>query len=348
MARSDLLQSLQSNKSPKNLRMMAAKGLAPIPLNEMLELLISLSIDTDSEISSQAKRTIASWDEEDILTQLQSQDCAPSVLKHFGVPTNPDRILRAIIANPLSPESVLASLALKVPARLLEAILDNRARIVNTPDILENIRHNPSATAEILRLIQEIEVEFFGVKRKKYNVGVAIESIPLEPQTPELEAEIPLDDLSLEGLPPEGEERQAAISIRLSTLSVREKIRYALFGTREIRAVLIRDTNKEVARNVLHSPKLTENEIASIAAMRSVADDILREIGNSKEWTRSYAVVQNLVRNPKTPPLISQRLLNRLRSQDLALLTRDRSVSDAVRQNAARMLRHRNSTRAGQ
>ena len=327
--------------------MMAAKGLAPIPLHELLELLVSLSSDTDSEISSQAKGTIASWDEEDFLPQLQSRNCAPSVLAYFGIPTNSDRILKAIIANPMSPEPVLASLALSVPAHLLEAILDNRTRIINSQHILDNVRCNPSATPEIQRLIQEIEVEFFGAKRKEYNVERTTENVPIEPQTPTLETEIPLEDLSLEGLPPEGEERQAAIGIRLSTLSVREKIRYALFGNREIRAVLVRDTNKEVARNVLHSPKLTEDEIASIASMRSVADDLLREIGNSREWTRSYAVVQNLVRNPKTPPLISQRLLNRLRSQDLVLLARDRSVSDAVRQNATRVLRQRNPLRAG-
>ena len=162
-----------------------------------------------------------------------------------------------------------------------------------------------------------------------------------------LEFEISPGDLALEGLPAERDERQTTIANRLSKLSVREKIRYALFGTREIRAVLVRDPNKEVARNVLHSPKLTENEIESIAAMRSVADDILREIGNSKEWTKSYAVVQNLVKNPKTPPLVSQRLMNRLHTQDLTLLSRDRSISDAVRHQAARVLKQRTAARPG-
>jgi hypothetical protein len=347
MAPSDLLQSLQSNKSPKNLRMMAAKGLVPIPSNELLELLVSLSIDADSEISSQARETLASWDEADILTQLQSRDCAPCVLEHFGVPTNTDRILRAIIANPSSPEPALASLALTVHAHLLEAILDNRTRVIDSQHILDNVRRNPFTTPELKRLIQEIEVEFFGDKRKEYKVEGTNEGALPEPQIPILEAEIPLEDLSLEGLPLEGEERQAAISVRLSTLSIREKIRYALFGNREIRATLVRDTNKEVARNVLHSPKLTENEIASIAAMRGVDEDILREIGNSKEWTRSYTVVQNLTKNPKTPVVISQRLMNRLRSPDLVLLTRDRSVSDAVRHNAVRVLKQRNPTMAG-
>jgi hypothetical protein len=77
--------------------------------------------------------------------------------------------------------------------------------------------------------------------------------------------------------------------------------------------------------------------------MRSVAEDVLREIGNSKQWTKSYAVVQNLVKNPKTPPIISGRLLFRLRSQDLTQLTRDRSISDAIRHNATRLLRQRTS-----
>jgi hypothetical protein len=348
MAQRDLLQSLQSGKIPKKIRIMVAQGKAPIPQHEMLELLIALLNDLDSEISDQAKQTIASWDEGDILAQLQSRNCEPCVLEHFGVPTNPDRILRAIIANPRSPETVLAFLALTVSAHLLEAILDNRTRISNFPHILDNVRRNPSATLEIQKLIQEIETELHSHEPKDYAIEEVTDDTPFKSSTPVLEAEIPTEDLSLEGLPPEDNKRQAAISSQLSTLSVREKIRYALFGNREIRSMLVRDTNKEIARSVLHSPKITDNEIESISAMRGVADDVLREIGNNKVWTRSYTVVQNLVRNPKTPPLTSQRLLSRLRSRDLSLLTRDRSVSDAVRHNAERILGHRNQTGSGQ
>jgi hypothetical protein len=89
---------------------------------------------------------------------------------------------------------------------------------------------------------------------------------------------------------------------------------------------------------VLRSPKLTDSEVEMISSMRSVSEDILREVGSNKEFTGSYSIVHNLVRNPKTPPVVSQRLLFRLRSQDLALLTRDRSISEAVRYNATRTL----------
>ncbi len=92
---------------------------------------------------------------------------------------------------------------------------------------------------------------------------------------------------------------------------------------------------------MLRSPKLTESEVEGIAAMRGVSEEILTTIGNSKEWIRNYVVVQNLVRNPKTPPAMSQRLLFRLRTKDLMLIARDRNIPEAVRYNATRALNQR-------
>jgi hypothetical protein len=347
MPQSPLLQSLLTGSAPQKLRMMVASGLAPVPPAEMLELLVCLSKDADPEIASLAAMSIGAMDQEEIILQLKDRRCPTAVLEHFAAAKSPDPVLQAIIDNPSTPQEAIASLALIVPARLLEAILDNRVRIIEFPCILENVRRNHSITPEIKRLAQEIETEFLESKKSEYTVRESPEPSASELQSIVLEAEIPLENLTLEGLPLEEEARQETIIKRLSAMPVREKIRYALFGDREIRTLLIRDSNKEVARTVLHSPKLTDNEIEGIAAMRSVAEDILREIGTHKEWTRSYGVVQNLVKNPKTPPTISQRLLFRLRTQDLTLVTRDRGVSDAVRQGAARVLKQRTSTRPG-
>jgi hypothetical protein len=124
-------------------------------------------------------------------------------------------------------------------------------------------------------------------------------------------------------------------------MTVSQKVRLALLGTRETRAVLIRDTNRQVSASVLQSPKLTVSEVESFAAMRSISEDVLRSIGNSKGWMKSYSVVQNLVKNPKTPPMISQRLMFRLQSRDLMLLSRDHGIPDGVRRNAQRLLSQR-------
>lgn len=344
MAQNNLLQLLLNGTAPRNLRIMIARGAAPIPIKQSLVLLVLLAKDTDSEIAMQAEQTLASFNADEIAGYIKAPDCDHSVLEYFAGKDRGGSMLQAIIANPACPGSLLESLAVSVPAFLLDKILDNRVRILEFPGILENAKRNPSATPEILRLIQEIETDFLGDKKKEYSIESLAE--PASSQSPmyELlqgESEIPFDDLILEGLPVDDEARQAELTKRISCLSVREKIKQALFGNREIRAIMVRDTNKEVSRSVLHSPKLTDSEIETFSSMRGVAEDILREIGNSKEWTRSYAVVHNLVRNPKTPPGISQRLLFRLRTKDLLMLTKDRSIPDAVRQNATRAMNQR-------
>jgi hypothetical protein len=344
MVESKLPQSLLTEETPKKVRMIIARGHAPLPPEEMIELLVRLLKDTDAEISAQAAQTLTSWDKEEILVQLKSPECHPSVLEYFASRTSSDSMLQAVLANPSSPNALIKSLAAIAPVNMLEALLDNRVRIIDFPDILDSIRNNPAATPEILRLAQEIEVEFLGGKKKEYEVEKPGEAESIEEPSLEMEFDIPPEDLSLEGLPLDAEVREAEIIKRLSSLSVREKIRYALFGTREIRSMLVRDTNREVSRAVLRSPKLNDNEIEAIASMRSVSESILREIGGSRAWTKSYAVVHNLVRNPKTPPVISQRLLFRLRAQDLMMLSRDRSIPDAVRYNAGRALRQRTAT----
>ncbi len=345
MPQSDLLKSLAAGETPQKVRRLIAAGMVPLPAGETLELLVHLLKDPDPEIARRASLTLSAWDEEEIIVQLENRDCSYALAEHYAAAQCPPRVLLAIIANPSAPGAVINSLAQKVPAKLLESILDNRSRILESPGILDSVRRNPNATPEILRLAREIESEFLGDKKSTYSIDKADEVSVSDPQPSELELGPPLQDFSLEGLPVDEQERQAAISHRLSSMPVKEKIRYALFGNREVRAVLVRDTNKEIARTVLRSPKITGNEIESIASMRSVAEDILREIGNNREWTKSYAVVQNLIKNPKTPPIVSQRLLFRLRKQDLMYLTHDRSISDAVRHGATRLLKQRTAGR---
>ncbi|HSW38594.1 MAG TPA: hypothetical protein VLL97_03795 [Acidobacteriota bacterium] len=346
--------SIISGTAPLKLRALIARGLAPIPPDHQLRLLIHLLNDEDSEIARQAHQTIESWDEDDLCRQLQNSDCDPNVLEYYAFRDVTEHIAQAIITNPSSPGKTIAILAEKVPEPLLKAILENSNRIIESPEILESVDRNLSATPEIRRLAQEIKAEFLGNKRTEYTIedeiqqeDPALKNDDLHPVDLELETDIPFEDLTLESLPLDGEERESAVNRHVSSMTVREKFHYALFGSREIRTMLIRDSNKEVARTVLRSPKIAENEIESIAAMRNIGEDILREIGNSKEWTKSYAVVQNLIRNPKTPIMISQRLMFRLRAQDLSLLTRDRSIPDAVRNNAKRILKQRTTTGSG-
>jgi len=117
----------------------------------------------------------------------------------------------------------------------------------------------------------------------------------------------------------------------LSSLGVVDRMKLATRGTREQRAVLVRDPNRLVAAAVLSSPKLTESEVEQFAKMANVAEDILRVIGTNRAWTKNYGVVAGLVRNPKTPLAISLTLLQRVNDKDVKMLAIDRNIPEPLR-----------------
>jgi hypothetical protein len=125
----------------------------------------------------------------------------------------------------------------------------------------------------------------------------------------------------------------------LSSLSIIQRMKLAMKGTRAQRAQLIRDSNKLVAAAVLSSPKLTETEVEAFAKMANVTEEVLRAIAMNRAWLKNYGVIAGLTRNPKTPPGISMQLVQRLNERDLKTLTIDRNVPEAVRLAARKFLR---------
>jgi len=129
---------------------------------------------------------------------------------------------------------------------------------------------------------------------------------------------------------------KAGTLARLVGMTVMQKVKVAMRGTREERAILIRDPNRLVAAAVLSSPKLTENEVEGIARMANVSEEVLRVIGANRAWIKSYSIVAGLARNPKTPVAISLHLLNRLTDRDAKMMATDRIIPEPVRLAARR------------
>ncbi|HEY0371119.1 MAG TPA: hypothetical protein VGD79_03925 [Thermoanaerobaculia bacterium] len=133
---------------------------------------------------------------------------------------------------------------------------------------------------------------------------------------------------------PAGEEARASTVQKIAALNVAERMALAMKGTREERAVLVRDPNKIVGVAVLSSPKLSETEVEAIAKMANVSDEILRMIAFSRAWTKSYAIVHALVRNPKMPVALSMNFLQRLNDRDLKVLSTNRNIPEVLRVTA--------------
>lgn len=127
------------------------------------------------------------------------------------------------------------------------------------------------------------------------------------------------------------EEKTQTFQQRLSSMTVPEKVKCATKGTREMRAILIRDPNRMVSSAVLSCPKVNSAEIEAFCKMGNVSEDILRTISKSRAWTKDYAVVLALVKNSKTPVAITMNLMQRLNDGDVKKLASDRNVPEALR-----------------
>lgn len=137
------------------------------------------------------------------------------------------------------------------------------------------------------------------------------------------------------------EMRAENIFQRIQRLGVVEKRHLARMGGREIRSVLIKDPNKEVLLTLLDNPKLTETEIEIMAKSRFMPEEALRKISKKREWMKKYPITLAIVTNPKTPPGIAVTFVNELKTKDLAILEKNRNISDAVRTTAKKILQSR-------
>lgn len=153
-------------------------------------------------------------------------------------------------------------------------------------------------------------------------------------EIPAIELDDPLIDTAPsefgDGTEEEEPDRESIVQ-KIAQMGFTERLKAAMKGTREMRAILIRDPNKMISAAVLSSPKVTESEAAGFARMASVSDDILRAIGQNRAWMKSYAVVVGLARNPKTPVAMSLNLLPRLQDRDVQSLSVDRNVPEPLR-----------------
>jgi hypothetical protein len=137
------------------------------------------------------------------------------------------------------------------------------------------------------------------------------------------------------------EVRTHGILQRIQKLNVSEKIQLALRGGKEIRTILMRDPNKEVCLTVLENPKLTDTEVELIARSRSIPDEALRKITKKREWMKNYNVMLALLTNPKLPPGIALPLVSELKTKDLAMIEKNKNVSEGLRGTAKKILRAR-------
>jgi hypothetical protein len=218
-------------------------------------------------------------------------------------------------------QGVLAPRAHEQLAILVFLLEDKDREIRDTAD--ETLTKIPEQVMKTFLARSDVPIdlrEFFGDR------GIFPDEIP----PIDVDYDEPLIDVEDSAEPVEEDERESGIQA-LAAMTFPQRLKAAMKGTREQRAILIRDANKLISTSVLSSPKVSGAEVESFARMQNVSEDVLRIIGSNRAWLKSYGVILALAKNPKTPLGMSLNFMARLTTKDVGKLAVDRNVPEALR-----------------
>lgn len=147
------------------------------------------------------------------------------------------------------------------------------------------------------------------------------------------------DEESGEEIPVDDEEEEFLSKYKMAQLmGIGEKIKMALSGDKEWRAILVKDANKLVSCSVIKNPRITEGEILTLIKAGIQNDEIMRLICANKEWIKSYKIRKALVENSRTPVQNAMRYLGTMSEKDLASFAKSKNISSVVSTMAKRLL----------
>ncbi|MEO8215480.1 MAG: hypothetical protein ABI718_00190 [Acidobacteriota bacterium] len=344
---SSIVQRVVEGSLPREFVIYAAKGLLPLPQDDVVAVLAFLAGGDDEEIVTTARQTLNELPAKIVLAYARSELAESVGLDRLAFAASDPAIIEAVLRNRITADETVASLARTVTPYLQEVIVINEERIIRHPDILEALLRNPQLSSHIRRRALEVREEFFEKKARleairqeveeeldelsdedKQQIADLLERATAESVDGEEPAAIPMEGVAPDNLP---------VFNRILAMSVAQRIKCAYKGGRPERNILVRDRNKLVSSAVLRNGRCSDSEIEGFAQLRNVDDEVLRVIATNRTWTSKYPIVLALVRNSKTPIGVALPLVNRLTLKDLRFLAKDRNVSDTIRKTAARV-----------
>lgn len=138
-----------------------------------------------------------------------------------------------------------------------------------------------------------------------------------------------------EGGPPK---ESTDMRLKLSNMSMPEKMKAAMFGNSIVRNILIYDPNKLIQDMVLRNPRLLLPEVEGFTKNSNISEHVLRMISGAKEWMRYYPIKLNITCNPKTPNDISLKWLRYLTGADLKKLSRSKNIPQLIATTAQKLV----------
>ena len=367
--------------SPMPARMMAARGMAPLPPREMVMVLAGLTLDAEPALADAAKASLAKLPDKIYDTALAATLPAAALPPIAAALAGRDGPLEKLVLARGTPDAVVAQVAQQASEKVAEIIASDQERLLRSHDLVGALRTNPQLlrssldrvfdflvragviyddfpeATEALARLSSTDFEQAAAKidlppevQKLLEPEPAAATAPAPEAPPPTESEENAEaapvaggvDEALEAnISQEEKEKRVPMLKLVAQLNIAQKVALAMRGNKEARSLLVRDSNRLVAVAAIRSPRITDGEVKTVASSRTVHDDVIRIIANSRELSRSYGVKVALASNPKTPLPMAMKLLPLLRDAEIKIMAKSKNVSAAVSTQARRMLQTR-------
>ena len=308
----EVLEDLRHGRAPRERKLAVCAGGAHLVPADRAEILVVLAGDADEMVASRAQDAILSLPVESFVEALKREQALPALFSYAARNlANKPGICDAMVQNKKCAAEFLVPLVRYLSTLGIQALMDELERLSESPALAAALENFSSLTEEQKNQLHEL-----------HDPGTPVDVAALAEAAAAAEPDLA---------------RRQTLLQRLAKMTVAQRVQFAIKGGSEARRTLIRDSNKVVQRAVLQSPRLTDQEVEAFASMSSLTDEVLRLIANNRNFRKNYAVVRNLINNPKTPLDVTLHMLPMLNAVDLKRLTTNKNVPETLRTTAMKL-----------
>lgn len=344
----------QATSTPQKLAVI--NGLLPLTASEFLKALVFFCGDDDETVQKAAVeklRFTQSNEIKKIISPEIPENSVKTLTKLAGERRDSSIIISLLLTGKLQRNWILEFLATN-DRTFWTTLVTHKDFVEFTLPQKEDFKALLSAISDVLISLYEEQLSYFAEKIAELEAAKHKEK-PEEAQAEEEEEDeevVELEDTifdfpdfltsetAFEGLSADDMlEQRKTIAEALRDMNVGQKIKVAMLGNLEVRKILIKDPRKQIVMAVLGNARITDKEVASIAGDPASSLDAISFIASNKALSKSYAVKLALVNNPKTPMKTALMLLETIRMNDLKNIAKSRSVSNVIKQRAAKKVK---------
>nr|MDP9122101.1 hypothetical protein [Acidobacteriota bacterium] len=322
----------------RSLRELAADGLVPLPLDELIPLQVALASGTggapaDPDIARRARQSLKQLAVR-VLAPYLEREAGPEVLGFFALEVGHPLIVETLLRRRDVPRAILVEMARRLPGDLQEILLLRQDAILDEPAILDALAANPGITPYTQRRILEYRQHLLPQQK---SAAALREDREAPPEISDEDLARAIEEVRVVAVEGEIEEHTGLSEGQIRMLPIPARLRLTRNASRVLRGILLRDPNTQVAVSVLQNNSMSDQELEQVARSRSVSDDVLEAIARNRQWIGRYAIAKALTLNPRTPVAASVRLMPKFTVRDLREISRDKNIPDAVRSTAMRL-----------